>query len=135
MDGDREVQTTEVRNDTNTVPAEPATQRQTVVTDRRVGSGVIAARVIYWLTGAIIALLALRVVLLLLAANPSSPFVNFVYSLSGIFAWPFYGIFGYQPSYGSSTLELSSIVAIIVYALVGMGLAKLFTLGSNRTDA
>jgi hypothetical protein len=129
---DREVQTTEVR-DTNTVPAEPAVRRQTVVTDR-VGTGVIAARVIYWITGVIIALLALRFVLLLLGANRLSPFVDFVYNLSGIFAWPFFGIFNYQPAYGSSTLELSSIVAIIVYALVGIGLAKLCTLSSNRTD-
>lgn len=133
MDGDREVQTTEVRN-TNTMPAEPTVQRRTVVTDRSVGSGVVAARVVYWLTGAIIALLALRVALLLLAANPGSVFVNFVYGLSGVFAWPFYGIFGYQPTYGSSTLELSSVVAIIVYALVGVGLARLFTLGSDRAD-
>lgn len=132
MNEDREEYVTEV-HDTDTVPAEPTVRRQTVVTDR-VGSGVLIARVVYWLTGAIVALLALRVVLLLLGANQASPFVNFIYSLSNIFAWPFYGIFGYQPTYGSSTLELSSIVAIIVYALVGFGLAKLFTLSSNRAD-
>ncbi len=132
MDGDREETTTEVR-ETNRVASEPVVRRQTVTTDR-VGSSVIATRVIYYLTGVIVALLALRVVLLLLGANASSPFVNFVYGLSGIFASPFYGIFGYQPSYGISTLELSSIVAIIVYALVGYGLARLFTLNSNRSD-
>lgn len=131
MKEDREEYVTEVR-DTNTVPADTV-QRRTVVTDR-VGPGVLIARVIYWLTGVTIALLALRVVLLLLGANQGSPFVNFIYGLSGIFAWPFYGIFNYQPSYGSSTLELSSIVAIIVYALVGVGLARLATLGSSRAD-
>jgi hypothetical protein len=133
MNEDREEYVTEVR-DTNTVPADPVVQqRRTVVADR-VGTGVIIARVIYWLTGVIVALLALRVVLLLLGANEASPFVNFIYSLSNIFAWPFYGIFGYQPSYGSSTLELSSIVAIIVYLLVGVGLARLATLSSSRAD-
>lgn len=132
MDEEREV-TTEVRDET-VAPVEPAVQRQTVRTSRGVGSGVIIARVVYWLTGAIVALLALRVVLLLLGANRASSFVDFVYSLSNVFAQPFYGIFDYQPSYGSSTLELSSIMAIVVYVLVGVGLAKLFTLGSNRAN-
>ena len=134
MDGDREEYTTTEVRETNTAPTEAVTRRETVVADRGVSPAVIGARVVYWLTGVIIALLALRIVLLLLGANQASPFVNFVYNLSGIFAWPFYGIFNYEPTYGNSTLELSSIVAIIVYALVGMGIARLLTLGSRRTD-
>jgi tetrahydromethanopterin S-methyltransferase subunit F len=109
-------------------------QRQVVRSTRTVGSGVVAARIVYYIAGVIIALLVLRIVLLLLAANQGTPFVDFVYGLSGIFAWPFFGIFSYQPSYGQSTLEISSIVAIIVYALIAAGLARLFTLTSNRTD-
>ena len=134
MDGEREEYTTTEVRETNTVPVESATRSETVVADRGVSGAVIAARVVYWLAGVIVALLALRIELLLLGANQASPFVNFVYNLSGIFAWPFYGIFNYQPAYGNSTLELSSIVAIIVYALVGYGLARLLTLGSRRTE-
>lgn len=126
MDEDQDRQVTETRvTDRTTNPA--------VVTAPAVGPGVLAARVIYWIAGVIIALLVLRIVLLLLAANPAAPFVNFIYNLSYIFAWPFFGIFNYQPAYGQSVLELSSVVAIIVYALVAVGLAKLFTLASRRT--
>jgi hypothetical protein len=78
--------------------------------------------------GVINALLALRIVLLLLAANRGSGFVDFIYGLSGLFAMPFYGMFNYQPSYGQSTFELSSLVAIVVYSAVAMGIAKLLTL-------
>jgi hypothetical protein len=91
-------------------------------------------RVIYYFAGVIVVLLALRITLLLLAANQGSPFVDFVYALSGFFAGPFYGIFSYQPTYGQSTLEVSSIVAILVYALIALGVAKLTMLTSSRDE-
>jgi hypothetical protein len=93
-----------------------------------VDAGVVARRIVYYLAGVIIALLGLRIALLLLAANQGSGFVDFVYALSGFFAMPFYGMFNYQPSYGQSIFEISSVVAIIVYGLAGLGIAKLFTL-------
>lgn len=133
MNTEQDQQVTEVR-ESNTVQDGTNVRRQSVATSQSVSSGVVARRVIYFIAGFIIALLALRLVLLLLAANQGAPFVNFVYALSGVFAWPFYGIFSYQPSYGQSTFEISTVVAIIVYALIAMGLAKLFSLTSNRSD-
>lgn len=124
---------TQVRE--TTTEEDGATVRpQSVESPRAADTSVIARRVIYYISGFIIALLALRLILLLLAANQGAPFVDFVYGLSGVFAWPFYGIFSYQPSYGQSVFEISTVVAIIVYALIAMGLAKLFTLTSNRSD-
>lgn len=96
-------------------------------------ANIIAKRIVYYITGVIIALLLLRIILLLLAANQGNAFVDLVYAVSGFFAAPFYGIFNYTPSYGSSVFEISSVVAIIVYWLIGWGIAKLFTLGSRRT--
>lgn len=125
-------ETTEVRETDDTVDG--ANTTRTVRTTGRADAPLLIHKVIWWIAGVIIALLALRIILLLLAANQGAPFVDFVYGLSGIFAWPFYGIFGYTPAYGQSVLEISSIVAIIVYALIAWGLAKLATLGSNRTD-
>lgn len=133
MNPDQEQKVTEVR-ESNTVQDGTNVRRQSVATSETVSRGVVARRVIYYIAGFIIALLALRLVLLLLAANQGSPFVDLIYSFSGVFAWPFYGIFSYQPSYGQSTFEISTVVAIIVYALIAMGLAKLFTLTSSRTD-
>ena len=133
MNGNEDQQVTEV-HESSTLDGNTAVHHQSVRTTDRVGAGVVARRVIYYIAGIIIALLALRIILLLLAANQGSPFVDFIYGLSGVFAWPFYGIFSYQPSYGQSTLEVSSIVAIIVYALIAMALGKLFTLTSSRSD-
>lgn len=89
---------------------------------------VVAQRIVWFIVGVIITFLALRVALLLLAANEGSPFVDFVYGVSGFFASPFYGIFSYTPTYGKSVLELSSLVAIVIYTLLGWGAAKLLTL-------
>lgn len=134
MQDDQEQKTTEVRQ-SNTNEGGTNVRRQSVATTRTAGNGVIASRIIYYILGVIVALLTLRIVLLLLGANEGAPFVDFVYGLSGAFAWPFYGIFNYQPSYGISTFEISSVVAIVVYALAATGLAKLFTLTSSQGDA
>ncbi len=126
--------TTEVR-ETNQQQGDTNVRRQSVSTSSSVDGGVIMRRVVYYLGGVIIALLALRVILLLLGASQTSAFVDFIYVVSGLFAWPFHGIFNYQPSYGASTFEISSIVAIIVYALLTVGIGRLFTLGKARDQA
>lgn len=100
-----------------------------------VSPAVVAARAIYFIFGVIEAFIVLRMVLLLLAANQSNAFVDFIYSISSIFVAPFFGIFGYTPTYGASVFEISSLVAIIVYALVCWGLVTLVTIGSrDRTE-
>lgn len=130
MNDDPNLKTTVVRE----VNDEPADTTRRVVTRpaETTSLGVILARVVYYIAGVIIAFLIMRIVLLLLGANQGAPFVDFVYGVSGVFAWPFYGIFSYQPNYGHFTFEISSIVAIIVYGLIAVGLAKLFTLTSDR---
>jgi hypothetical protein len=110
---------------------EPTVRREAVVTDRASG-GVLAARVVWYITGVIVALLGLRLILQLLGANEGNAFVDLVYSLSGIFAAPFFGMFSYEPSYGVSYFEVSTLVAMLIYALIGWGIARLFTLNRDR---
>lgn len=118
----------ETRTTTTTAADEPVRTERT--TRARVSGGTMAKRIVYYIGGVIIALIALRFVFLLLGANRGSGFVDFIYDLSGIFVAPFVGIFG-EPTFGVSYVETSSIVAIIVYALITIGIGKLFTL--NRT--
>jgi K+-sensing histidine kinase KdpD len=134
MNEEQDQQTTEVRS-TNKQQGDTTIRRESVTTAIKVDAGVIARRIVYYFVGVITALLALRIVLLLLAANEGSAFVDFIYALSGLFAMPFYGMFNYQPSYGQSVFELSSIVAIVVYLLVGVGIAKLFSLTKSDNAA
>ena len=134
MNEERDQKTTEVK-DTNEQLGDTNIHRQSITTTTKADAGVVAARIVYYLAGVIIALLALRIVLLLMAANQGSGFVDFVYALSGFFAVPFYGMFNYQPTYGQSTFEISSVIGIIVYGLVAMGIAKLFTLTKSDDSA
>jgi hypothetical protein len=130
---DREQSSREVRT-TDEQVGSTNVQREVVTESVAAPSSVVAQRVVWYITGVIVALLALRLVLQLLGANVGNGFVDFIYSLSGVFAAPFFGMFSYEPSYGVSYFEVSTLVAVIIYALVGWGIAKLFTLGSNRTD-
>lgn len=120
----------EQRTTETTTVREPV--EQPVAVERRTDGAVVAQRIIWYIAGFIITMLVLRLVLLLLAANQGNPFVDFVYAVSGFFAWPFFGIFGYQPTYGQFTFEVSTLVAIAVYALIAWGLARAFTLTGRR---
>ena len=130
---DREEATREVRT-TDEQVGNTNVQRQTVSETNSVPGNVLAQRVVWYIVGFIVAFLVLRLVLQLLGANEGNGFVDFIYAVSGVFAMPFFGMFNYQPSYGVSYFEVSTLVAIVIYVLVGWGIAKLFTLGSNRTD-
>lgn len=110
---------------------EPTVHRSTVVDDRRPSKGTFLARLVWYITGVILALLALRIIFQLLGANEDNGFVSFIYGLSGFFATPFFGMFSYEPSYGVSYFEVSTLVAMVIYALIGYGLARLFTLNSR----
>jgi hypothetical protein len=90
-----------------------------------------AKQIIYFIFGAIEALLVVRFTLLLLGANQASGFVRLIYGLSRPFVLPFQGIFG-EPTLGASVLEWSSLVGVIVYALVAYGLARLAELLYTR---
>lgn len=134
MAPDEDKQTTEVR-ETNERQGNTKIHRQTVATSSSVDGVLILGRIVYYIAGVIVTLLVLRIILLLLGANQGSPFVDLIYSVSGAFAWPFFGIFNYQPTYGQSTFEISSLVAIVIYALLAVGIVKLLTLAKPTNDA
>ena len=124
----REVRTTDEQVGSTNVQREVVTERTATP------MSIVAQRIVWYIVGVIIALLALRLILQLLGANEGNGFVDFIYGLSGVFAAPFFGMFSYEPSYGVSYFEISTLVAIVIYGLVGWGVAKLFTLGSSRTE-
>lgn len=76
---------------------------------------------IWYILGVIEILLAFRIVLKALAANQSSGFTSFIYSITGPFALPFSGILGESTS-GGSLIEWSSVFAVVVYLVIASGL-------------
>jgi len=106
-------------------PVEPIQSRPTVSVAER------AAMITYLVLGIVEALLITRVILKLLAANPEAGFVRVIYDRSALFVAPFQGIFP-TPATHNSVLELSSLVAIAVYALIAWGLVRLIAIFSRR---
>lgn len=85
-------------------------------------------RLIYYIVGVIEVLLVFRFTLKILGANPVSPFVSFIYTLSGIFVAPFRGIFRSAVAEGletTSVLEASTVFAILVYLVIAVGIVEL----------
>ena len=83
-----------------------------------------ATQLIWLFLGVLEGLLALRILLKLMAANPGNAFAAFLYSITDLFLLPFVGLVG-TPTAGGMVLELSSIIAMVVYGLVGLGLERL----------
>lgn len=85
-------------------------------------------RIVYYVLGVLEVLLAFRLVFKLLGANQASPFVAFIYSLTQIFLYPFMGIFPTAVTKGleaQAILEPTTIIAMIVYAVIAWGIVKL----------
>ncbi len=91
--------------------------------------------VIYFILGVLEVLLSFRLVLKLAGASLASGFVRFIYGITGIFIMPFEGIFrrGYASGVETtSVLEPSTIVAMIVYAIIVWGIVTLIRLLSRQ---
>lgn len=117
----------------------PVQTTRKVTTDTGVGAErtVVAApstaeRIVYYITGVILTLLAFRFVLSLLGANRANGFADFIYSLSAPFVAPFFGLFGYQMRYGVARFEMETLVAMLVYGVVAYGIVKLIRIGRKE---
>jgi hypothetical protein len=123
--------------------AAPATAPATVVVtdaspENTASSSQTIEYLIYFFFGAVNVLLAFRLVLKLLGANPSSGFVNMLYTLTGILTFPFAGIFhkGYTQGIDTTAvLEPATIVAIVVYAFAAWGIVQLLRILTGQKKA
>lgn len=82
-------------------------------------------RVVYFLLGVLEVIMALRFLFRLLGANRFNGFVMFLYGLSHVFVAPFNGIFNDQALGTSSVFEVSTLIAMLLYALIAWGLVSL----------
>lgn len=84
------------------------------------------ATIIYFILGVLEVILGLRFIFRLLGANQGNAFITFLYNLSHVFVGPFNGIFNDQSIGTASVFELSTLVAMLIYALIAWGLVSLF---------
>jgi len=102
-----------------------------VTAERNYGYNVVS-RVIWFVAGVILLLLAFRFVLSLLGANTTNGFAQFIYNTSHPFVAPFFGLFNYREQFGVSRFEVETIVAIVFWAMVTWFLTYLVSLGMRR---
>jgi hypothetical protein len=82
------------------------------------------SQLIWLLLGILVSLIALRIGLKLVGANPESPIVALIYGFTFLFLFPFEGMIA-TPSYGGIVLELSSFFAMLVYALIAWAVERI----------
>ena len=79
---------------------------------------------IYAIGGFIEAIIGLRIIFQLFGANPSSQFVEWVYSWSTPFVAPFAGIFGQSATLAPTgvvtggVFDWTALIALVVYGLI-----------------
>jgi hypothetical protein len=81
--------------------------------------------------GVLNGLIGLRFLLKLMAANPANPFASLVYFVTSPFLWMFQSLTR-TPSFEGIEIEFFSLIAIIVYALIGWIIVQLMWILFSR---
>ncbi|MEO8957018.1 MAG: hypothetical protein ACR2H5_20820 [Ktedonobacteraceae bacterium] len=81
--------------------------------------------IIYFVLAVLEIILLLRLFFRLFGANQDNGFITFLYSLSHVFVTAFNGIFHDQTIGSNGVFEVSTIIAMIVYALLAWGIVSL----------
>jgi len=93
-------------------------------------------QLIWLIFGIIIGLIAFRVVLLLLGANPASGFAKFIYDITAIFLAPFNGLLAdITNAAGTIVFEPSALIAMLVYAVVAFIIIQLIRVVFDKSRA
>lgn len=94
-----------------------------------------AVRIVWYIAGVLLTVLGLRFLLALLGANPVNVFANFIYTISTPFVAPFFGLFSYNLRYSVAHLEIYTLLAMVIYALIAWGIARLITINRPSDEA
>jgi len=81
-------------------------------------------QLIWLLLGILEAMIALRIMLKLIGANPESTIVALIYGFTSLFLFPFVGLIS-SPAAGNMVLELSSMFAMLIYALLAWAVERI----------
>ncbi|MHB0859023.1 MAG: YggT family protein [Anaerolineae bacterium] len=104
-------------------PPKPEGGRFTLEDYERRNQLVRITRLVWLAFGILEAMIGLRVLLKLIAANPEAGFAQFVYNTTEVFLAPFAGL-TVSPSAGGAVLEIPSLIAMIVYGLIAWGIVR-----------
>jgi YggT family protein len=88
--------------------------------------------IVFFFFGALELLLTIRVVLQLIGANAENGFANFIYGLSSPFVALFASLVQNPTLSGTSVLEITTIIAMLVWAIVAWLTGRLIWLMMSR---
>jgi uncharacterized protein YggT (Ycf19 family) len=135
---DYERTTTRQTSSTDPYATEPGTTAvRTTERARSAGPGgaAVAARFVKFLFGVLQVALILRIILLLLVANPGNDVVQLILTVTDPFVEPFRGMFQLDrvTADQGSTLDIAAIVALIGWSLVELLVLALIRVFDRRT--
>jgi len=110
---------------------EPATSAAETEIVSRWSPSRQAFDLIYLVFAVIDGLILIRILLKVLAANTAVPFTGFVYGVTNWLLAPFHGLLPVIVS-GRSVFEMSALIGILVYSLLGYVLSRLFAIMFRR---
>jgi len=87
-------------------------------------------QIVWYILGLLEVFLVFRLVLKMLAANAAAGFSSFIYGATYIFVAPFNAVFGITQVQGS-ILEWTTLLAMLVYYLVGWGIIKILLMSKT----
>ena len=116
-------------------PGYAATEQVTrdVAAERRLRSALVT-QIIWAILAVLEILLGLRFILKLIAANPDSGFAVFIYGITKPFLAPFTALVG-TPTSGGTILEVTTLIAMAVYALFFWIVVRVALIAANRPSA
>ncbi len=113
------------------VREEPGVEQREVVTEDVAESHrqtlTWISGLIWFAFGVLEALIGLRVIFRLIGANPQNPFANFIYNSSRLYLVPFASLTA-NPAVDGLVLEITSMMAMVIYALIAWGIVRLLWL-------
>ena len=88
-------------------------------------------QIIWLVTGVLESVFTIRILLKLMAANPAAGFATFIYNMTAVFLTPFFGLTA-TPSANGSILEIPTLIAMLVYALLAWGIVRVLWIAFER---
>lgn len=104
--------------------------RRRVIANRSGSPGrlpLLLARITWYAVWLLLILLGLRFLLKMLAADPANVFASLVFDLTFVPLIPFFTLLP-TPRWGPVSIELFTLIAMVMYLLVGTAAAKFFEL-------
>lgn len=87
-------------------------------------------QIVWYIVGIVEVLLAFRFILKLFGASSGAGFTDLIYGITRAFVSPFLNVFRVTQASGS-TFEWTTLLAMLVYWVLAIGITKLFLMGKT----